>query len=227
MNPQQGEAGVLAAPGMGMRGESGMNPDSLASRKYKNLPWSHDGFVVGVKQWSLYFTENVPVWHEQDTELTLRIWSLHNLCQNSLKCGRELSISTLIPSLLGCSSSLLVCSGEAKLYSPAVQNTPFTTLLSLSFIVKEHTLAKLRGNGSHRCKELSWLGWHTKRNLGLENPHWTLHTLPWLTGACSGFRPSMADSWLVWFAFSVGTRRRNLRVEQTSPIPGSVQVEVQ
>lgn len=47
MNPQQGEAGVLATPGVGMRGESGMNPDSLARRKYKSLPWSHNGLMVG------------------------------------------------------------------------------------------------------------------------------------------------------------------------------------
>lgn len=47
MNAQQGEAGVLAAPGVGIRGESGMKPGSLASRKYKSLPWSHNGLMVG------------------------------------------------------------------------------------------------------------------------------------------------------------------------------------
>lgn len=70
---------------------------------------------------------------------------------------------------------------------------------------------------------------HTKTNLGLENPLWTLHTLPWLADDCRarGSWPSMADLWLVWFVFSVGTRRRNLRVEQTNPIPGSIQVQAQ
>lgn len=33
MKPQRGEAGLLAAPCVGVRGEPGMNPENIASRK--------------------------------------------------------------------------------------------------------------------------------------------------------------------------------------------------
>lgn len=77
MNPQQGEAGGLAAPGVGMRGESGMNPDSLASRKHKAFlgATTDSWWSFGEKQWPLYFTDNAPVQHGQGRELTLRICS--------------------------------------------------------------------------------------------------------------------------------------------------------
>lgn len=82
MNPQQGEAGILAAPGMGVRGESGMNLTALPAENIKVFLGAvmDSWWGFGEKQWPLYFTDNAPVQHEQGRELMLRIWS----CTQSL-----------------------------------------------------------------------------------------------------------------------------------------------